>query len=258
MTAASRAAPGAPPLDPELERLLRRMRLPYIRNAAPELLATAKAQRWDPAEVLKALLVEEVSGRDRSALATRRARPGSPPARPSPPGTRTVVHPGTDPAGAAHPGMGPPAGEPGRVRTRPAPARRSCWKPSVSKPSRPGCTSPGSASKRSASWCAATAPTTPSPRPSPGSCAQIWSSSTTSACSPVGARRRRRPLPPRRRRLRETLHRDQLQPAPRRVRRADAQDPRHRHRRPAAAPRPRLSDQRRQRPPVPSHAPARG
>jgi len=54
------------------------MRLPYIRNAAPELLATAKAQRWDPAEVLKALLVEEVSGRDRSALATRRARAGFP------------------------------------------------------------------------------------------------------------------------------------------------------------------------------------
>jgi DNA replication protein DnaC len=78
MTAATRAAPGAPPLDPELERLLRRMRLPYIRNAAPELLATAKAQRWDPAEVLKALLVEEVSGRDRSALATRRARAGFP------------------------------------------------------------------------------------------------------------------------------------------------------------------------------------
>ena len=64
------------------------MRLPYIRRAAPELLATAKAQRWDPAEVLKALLAEEVSGRDRSALATRRARAGSPPARPSPPGTR--------------------------------------------------------------------------------------------------------------------------------------------------------------------------
>src|SRR6476659_2531821 len=78
MSAASRAAPGAPPLDPELERLLRRMRLPYMRNAAPALLATAKAQRWDPAEVLKALLVEEVSGRDRSALATRRARAGFP------------------------------------------------------------------------------------------------------------------------------------------------------------------------------------
>ena len=40
---------------------------------APEVLATAKAQRWDPAEVLRVLLVEEVAGRDRSALATRRA-----------------------------------------------------------------------------------------------------------------------------------------------------------------------------------------
>jgi DNA replication protein DnaC len=68
----------APPLDEELERLLRRMRLPYIRRAAPELLATAKAQRWDPAEVLKALLTEEVAGRDRSALSTRRTRAAFP------------------------------------------------------------------------------------------------------------------------------------------------------------------------------------
>ena len=36
-------------------------------------LATAKAQRWDPAEVLRALLVEEAAGRARSSLATRRA-----------------------------------------------------------------------------------------------------------------------------------------------------------------------------------------
>jgi DNA replication protein DnaC len=70
--------PGAPPLDSELERLLRRRRLPYIRRAAPQILATAKAQRWDPAEVLKALLAEEVAGRDRSALATRRARAAFP------------------------------------------------------------------------------------------------------------------------------------------------------------------------------------
>jgi DNA replication protein DnaC len=72
------ATATAPPLDGELERLLKRMRLPYMRRAAPELLATAKAQRWDPAEVLKALLAEEVSGRDRSALATRRARAAFP------------------------------------------------------------------------------------------------------------------------------------------------------------------------------------
>jgi DNA replication protein DnaC len=71
-------SPSAPPLDAELERLLKRMRLPYIRKAAPEVLATAKAQRWDPAEVLKALLAEEVAGRDRSALATRRARAAFP------------------------------------------------------------------------------------------------------------------------------------------------------------------------------------
>jgi DNA replication protein DnaC len=65
--------PAAPPLEAELERLLRRMRLPYMRRAAPEVLAVAKAQRWDPAEVVKALLAEEVAGRERSALATRRA-----------------------------------------------------------------------------------------------------------------------------------------------------------------------------------------
>ena len=36
------------------------------------MIATAKAQRWDPAEVLKVLLTEEAAGRERSALNTRR------------------------------------------------------------------------------------------------------------------------------------------------------------------------------------------
>jgi DNA replication protein DnaC len=63
--------PQAPPIPAELERLLRRMRLPYLRTAAPDVLATARAQRWDPAEVLRVLLAEEVTGRD---AATRRAR----------------------------------------------------------------------------------------------------------------------------------------------------------------------------------------
>lgn len=70
--------PTAPPLDGELEALLRRMRLPHMRRTAPEVLATARAQRWDPGEVLKVLLTEEVAGRDRSALATRRARAAFP------------------------------------------------------------------------------------------------------------------------------------------------------------------------------------
>ena len=71
-------APEPPPLEPELEALLRRMRLPYIRSLAPEVLATARAQRWEPAEVLRVLLVEEVAGRDRSSAATRLAAAGFP------------------------------------------------------------------------------------------------------------------------------------------------------------------------------------
>jgi DNA replication protein DnaC len=63
--------PAAPALPAELEALLRRMRLPDLRAAAPEVIATAKAQRWDPAEVLRVLLTEEVIGRD---SATRRMR----------------------------------------------------------------------------------------------------------------------------------------------------------------------------------------
>jgi hypothetical protein len=43
-------APPAPPLPDELTALLHRMRLPYLRTAAPDVLATARAQRWDPAE----------------------------------------------------------------------------------------------------------------------------------------------------------------------------------------------------------------
>ncbi len=65
--------PSAPPLPDDLEALLRRLRLPHIRRHAPQVLATAKAQRWEPAEVLRALFGEEAAGRERSALATRRA-----------------------------------------------------------------------------------------------------------------------------------------------------------------------------------------
>ena len=61
----------APPLPPELDVLFRRMRWPYMRRAAPEVCATARAQRWDPAEVLRVLFLEEIAGRD---LATRRMR----------------------------------------------------------------------------------------------------------------------------------------------------------------------------------------
>lgn len=70
--------PTAPPLPEDLTALLRRLRMPHTRAAAPEVIATARAQRWEPAEVLRALLTAEVAGRDRSALATRRACAGFP------------------------------------------------------------------------------------------------------------------------------------------------------------------------------------
>jgi DNA replication protein DnaC len=71
-------APEAPPLPEDLEALLRRLRLPYIRRAAPEVLATARAQRWEPAEVLRSLLGQELAGREGSALRTRRAQAAFP------------------------------------------------------------------------------------------------------------------------------------------------------------------------------------
>lgn len=71
-------APTPPPLPDELTVVLRRMRLPYIRAAAPEVLATARAQRWDPAEVLRVLLVEEIAGRDAATRHQRRRAAGFP------------------------------------------------------------------------------------------------------------------------------------------------------------------------------------
>ncbi len=63
--------PRAPALPDELMALTRRLRLPYLRKSAPEVIVTAKAQRWDPAEVLRVLLSEEAKGRD---IATREMR----------------------------------------------------------------------------------------------------------------------------------------------------------------------------------------
>ena len=71
-------APAAPPLPDELTALLRRMRLPYLRAAAPDVLATARAQRWDPAETLRVLFDEEVRGRDAATRAQRRRTAGLP------------------------------------------------------------------------------------------------------------------------------------------------------------------------------------
>ena len=65
------------PVDETVE-LLKALRLPHMRRAAPELLATAKAQRWEPAEAVRALLAEELAGRQASSVAARRKAAGFP------------------------------------------------------------------------------------------------------------------------------------------------------------------------------------
>jgi DNA replication protein DnaC len=65
------------PVD-EVVDLLRQLRLPHMRAAAPDLLATAKAQRWDPAEAVRALLAEELTGRQASSIRSRRKAAGFP------------------------------------------------------------------------------------------------------------------------------------------------------------------------------------
>lgn len=55
------ASMSAAPLPADREDLLRRLRLPHIRRHAPEIIATAKAQRWEPAEVLKALFAADTA-----------------------------------------------------------------------------------------------------------------------------------------------------------------------------------------------------
>lgn len=58
--------------------MMRSLKMPHARALAPELIATARAQRWEAVEVIKALFAEEVSGRARSMLATRRKAAGFP------------------------------------------------------------------------------------------------------------------------------------------------------------------------------------
>ena len=111
------SAPAAPPVPAELEALMRRMRLPYLRNAAPDVLATARAQRWDPAEVLRVLLAEEVTGRDAATRRTRRKTANFPAGKTFAtwrPGR--VLHPRPHPERPGHPGMDRPGREPGRRR----------------------------------------------------------------------------------------------------------------------------------------------
>lgn len=63
------AAPAA--LSTDLEAGLKRLKLATVRRIAPDILQTAKTQRWKPEEVLRTLVEAEIAARDEANLATR-------------------------------------------------------------------------------------------------------------------------------------------------------------------------------------------
>src|SRR5215212_6384240 len=63
---------AAPPaLAPDLAAGLRRLKLAAMREFAPELLRTAKTQRWTPEELLRTLVEAEITARGASNARTR-------------------------------------------------------------------------------------------------------------------------------------------------------------------------------------------
>ena len=58
--------PTPPVLDAGIENGLKRLKLSTIRRIAPELLITAKTQRWTPEEFLRTLINAELAARDKS------------------------------------------------------------------------------------------------------------------------------------------------------------------------------------------------
>ncbi|MDQ6911111.1 MAG: IS21-like element helper ATPase IstB [Actinomycetota bacterium] len=57
---------AAPALAADLDAGLRRLRLKAMRQVSPELLVTAKTQRWAPEEFLRTLIEAEIASRDAS------------------------------------------------------------------------------------------------------------------------------------------------------------------------------------------------
>ena len=114
MTAATTSSPA-----PDLEAALRRLKLAAIRRLAPEVLVTARVQRWAPDELLRTLLEAELGSRDASNARARLRAAGFPVAQDARrvPGRRVV-----DPAGHVRlprvARVDPGEGEPGPRGTR--------------------------------------------------------------------------------------------------------------------------------------------
>jgi DNA replication protein DnaC len=64
---------AAPPaLAADLNDGLKRLKMAAMRRLAPELLITARTQRWNPEEFLRTLVEAEIAARDASNARTRR------------------------------------------------------------------------------------------------------------------------------------------------------------------------------------------
>src|SRR5258705_13357103 len=70
--------PPVPALPADLDAGLRRLKLAAIRRTAPEVLITAKTQRWTPEEVLRTLVETELAARDASNIVNRLKAAGFP------------------------------------------------------------------------------------------------------------------------------------------------------------------------------------
>jgi DNA replication protein DnaC len=71
-------ATAPPPLPPDLVAGLKRLKLATVRAMAPEVLTTARTQRWAPEELLRTLVEAECAARDASRRAARMRGAGFP------------------------------------------------------------------------------------------------------------------------------------------------------------------------------------
>src|SRR5205823_10651723 len=108
------------PLAADLNDGLKRLKMAAMRRLAPELLITAKTQRWNPEEFLRTLVEAEITARDESNARTRMRQAAFPVIKtlnqfdvtsssiPKPPSTTSPAWNGSGPR-RTPPRSGPPA-----------------------------------------------------------------------------------------------------------------------------------------------------
>ena len=67
-----------PALAADLTAGLKRLKMAGMRRLAPELLVTARTQRWSPEEFLRTLVEAEIAAREESNTRTRRRQANFP------------------------------------------------------------------------------------------------------------------------------------------------------------------------------------